>query len=132
MLLKQHPVMGNTTTLYDTIGETADAPTDKIRRKTRKLVNEARELDKRNAEKNELIRFFKSARDTLTNLDARKEYDKSIGIETVIHNETLPIFPAVRCSWCTRKSWIAPQPRETIVISFTLHVVDGALGSRYR
>ena len=73
--------------LYDAIGVSADASTDKIKKKTRKLVSEVRESDKRNSEKNELIRFFKSARDTLTDPDARKEYDASIGIETLPRDE---------------------------------------------
>ncbi|CAN0597906.1 unnamed protein product, partial [Ectocarpus sp. 12 AP-2014] len=42
---------------------------------------------KRNSEKNELIRFFKGARDTLTDSDARKKYDESIGIETFARDE---------------------------------------------
>lgn len=73
--------------LYDAIGVSADASTDKIKKKTRKLVSEVRESDKRNSEKNELIRFFKSARETLTDPDARKEYDASIGIETFVRDE---------------------------------------------
>jgi curved DNA-binding protein CbpA len=88
MLLNQHPVMEPTPTLYDAIGVSVDASADKIKRKVRKLVEEVRGSDKRNTEKNELIRFFKSARDTLANPDARKEYDQSIGIETVSNNDT--------------------------------------------
>ena len=69
--------------LYDAVGVSADASADKIKRRTRKLINEVRESDKRNAEKNELIRFFKRARETLCDPDARREYDRSIGIETI-------------------------------------------------
>ncbi|AAK14503.1 unnamed protein product [Ectocarpus sp. 4 AP-2014] len=90
MLLSFHecPGMENTApNLYDAIGVSADASADKIRRKTRQLVNEVKESDKRNSEKNELIRFFKSARETLTDSDARKKYDESIGIETFAREE---------------------------------------------
>ncbi|CAN0248645.1 unnamed protein product [Ectocarpus sp. 6 AP-2014] len=90
MLLSFHkfPGMENTApNLYDAIGVSADASADKIRRKTRQLVNEVRESDKRNSEKNELIRFFKSARETLTDADARQKYDESIGIETFARDE---------------------------------------------
>lgn len=90
MLLSLHnyPSMDNTApSLYDAIGVSADASADKIRRRTRQLVNEVKESDKRNSEKNELIRFFKSARDTLTDAGARKEYDESIGIETFARDE---------------------------------------------
>jgi len=73
--------------LYDAIGVSADASTDKIKKKTRKLVSEVRESNKRNSEKNELIRFFKSARETLTDPDARKKYDASIGIETFVRDD---------------------------------------------
>lgn len=73
--------------LYDAIGVSADASADKIRRKTRQLVNEVKESDKRNSEKNELIRFFKGARETLTDSGARKKYDESIGIETFARDE---------------------------------------------
>ncbi|CAM9103103.1 unnamed protein product [Ectocarpus sp. 8 AP-2014] len=73
--------------LYDAIGVGADASADEIKRKTRQLVNEVKESDKRNSEKNELIRFFKSARETLTDPDARKEYDGSVGIETFARHE---------------------------------------------
>ena len=76
-------IEGPVPNLYDAIGVTADASADKIKRKTRKLMNEVRESDKRNREKNELIRFFKNARNTLCNADERKEYDTSIGIETI-------------------------------------------------
>lgn len=90
MLLSLHkyPSMENTApNLYDAIGVSADASADKIRRRTRQLVNEVKESDKRNSEKNELIRFFKSARDTLTDSDARTKYDESIGIETFARDE---------------------------------------------
>lgn len=73
--------------LYDAIGVSADASSDKIKRKTRQLVNEIRGSNKRNSEKNELVRFFKSARDTLTDPGTRKEYDESIGIETFGRDE---------------------------------------------
>jgi len=81
--------MENTTapTLYDAIGVNVDASSEKIRKKTRKLINDVRESDKRNSEKNELIRFFKSARGTLCNPFERKQYDASIGIETVVKEE---------------------------------------------
>lgn len=77
----------NAPNLYDAIGVGADASADKIKRKTRQLVHEVRQSDKRNSEKNELIRFFKSARETLTDPDARNKYDESIGIETFARDE---------------------------------------------
>jgi len=80
--------MESTSTLYDAIGVSVDASTEQIRKKTRQLVNDVRESDKRNSEKNELIRFFKRARETLINPDTRKEYDQSIGIETISNDET--------------------------------------------
>lgn len=80
--------MESTPSLYDAIGLSADASSDKIKKKTRKLINDVKESDKRNSEKNELIRFFKRARDTLTDSDGRKQYDESIGIETVAKNES--------------------------------------------
>lgn len=73
----------STPNLYDAIGVNADASADKIKRKTRKLINDVKESDNRNSKKNELIRFFKGARETLTDRDAREEYDRSIGIETI-------------------------------------------------
>lgn len=69
--------------LYDAIGVGADASSDKIKKKTRKLIHEVRESNKTNSAKNELIRFFKSARETLCDARARREYDSSIGIVTV-------------------------------------------------
>lgn len=69
--------------LYDAIGVGVDASSDKIKKKTRKLIHEVKESDKKNSAKNELIRFFKSARETLCDARARREYDSSIGIETV-------------------------------------------------
>ncbi|CAM9104074.1 unnamed protein product [Ectocarpus sp. 12 AP-2014] len=81
--------MENTTpNLYDAIGLSADASVDMIKKKTRKLINEVRESDKRNSEKNELVRFFRSARETLTDPGARKEYDESIGIQTFARDES--------------------------------------------
>ncbi|CAM9206813.1 unnamed protein product [Pylaiella littoralis] len=71
--------------MYDAIGVGADASTDRIRKATRRMVNEVRASDKRNSEKNELIRFFKRAREVLTDPRAREDYDRSIGIETVGH-----------------------------------------------
>lgn len=80
--------MENTTpNLYDAIGVSADASSERIKKKTRKLINEVRQSDKRNSEKNELIRFFKSLRKTLCDPSERKEYDASIGIETVAKQE---------------------------------------------
>lgn len=73
----------STPNLYDAIGVNADASAEKIKRKTRKLINDVKESDNRNSKKNELIRFFKGARETLTDRDAREEYDRSIGIETI-------------------------------------------------
>lgn len=73
---------------YDAMGVSADSSADKIKKKTRKLISEVKESDKRNSEKNELIRFFKSARDTLVDPDARKDYDESIGIDTVAKTES--------------------------------------------
>lgn len=88
MLPKQHSNMENTTpNLYDAIGVNADASSESIKKRTRKLINEVRESDKRNSEKNELIRFFKSLRKTLCDPSERKEYDASIGIETVAKQE---------------------------------------------
>ncbi|CAM9092433.1 unnamed protein product [Ectocarpus sp. 12 AP-2014] len=72
--------------LYDAIGVNAGASAEKIRRKTRKLINDVKESDKKTSEKNELIRFFKDARETLSDRDARIEYDRSIGIETISAN----------------------------------------------
>lgn len=69
--------------LYDAIGVGVDASSDKIKKKTRKLIHEVKESDKKNSAKNELIRFFKNARETLCDARARREYDSSIGIETV-------------------------------------------------
>ncbi len=69
--------------LYDAIGVGVDASSDKIKKKTRKLIREVKESDKNNSAKNELIRFFKSARETLCDARARREYDSSIGIDTV-------------------------------------------------
>ena len=77
-----------TPNLYDAIGVRADASADKIKKKTRKLVTEVRESDKKNSEKNELIRFFKSARETLVDPGQRKQYDESIGIETFARDES--------------------------------------------
>ena len=80
--------MENTTpNLYDAIGVSADASSERIKKKTHKLINEVRESDKRNSEKNELIRFFKSLRKTLCDPSERKEYDASIGIDTVEKQE---------------------------------------------
>lgn len=76
-----------TPNLYDAIGVSADASSESIKKKTRQLINEVRESDKRNSEKNELIRFFKSLRKTLCDPFERKEYDASIGIETVAKQE---------------------------------------------
>ena len=69
--------------LYDAIGVSADASPEEIRRTARARMNEVKVSDKPRSEKNELIRFFKRARDTLTDPAARQEYDLSIGIETV-------------------------------------------------
>lgn len=77
--------------LYDAIGVGADASADEIRKTTRKLMTDVRESDNRNSEKNELIRFFKSARETLMDNRAREEYDRSIGIETI--NDMASVVP---------------------------------------
>lgn len=80
--------MENTTpNLYDAIGVNAEASSDEIKKKTRKLMNEVRQSDKRNSEKNELLRFFKSVRETLCDASQREQYDGSIGIETAAKEE---------------------------------------------
>ena len=69
--------------LYDAIGVSADASPEEIKRTARARMNEVKLSDKPRSEKNELIRFFRKARDTLTDPAARQDYDLSIGIETV-------------------------------------------------
>ena len=78
--------------LYDAIGVNAEASSDEIKKKTRKLMNEVRQSDKRNSEKNELLRFFKSVRETLCDASQRERYDSSIGIETAAKEESCVPF----------------------------------------
>jgi len=76
--------MSDTTpTLYDTIGVSADASADEIRTIIRQLANEVRDSRKTKFEKNELLRFFSNTRETLTDSYKRRQYDMSIGIETI-------------------------------------------------
>lgn len=86
--------MGDTESpnMYDAIGVGADASADEIKKATRRLVTEVRESDKRKSEKNELIRFFKRAREVLVDPNTREEYDRSIGIDTISNSNSNIVY----------------------------------------
>lgn len=92
-LISKSNMENMTPNLYDAIGVSAEASSDEIKKKTRKLMNEVRQSDKRNSEKNELLRFFKSVRETLCDSSQRERYDGSIGIETAVKEEDQSCVP---------------------------------------
>ncbi len=105
--------------LYDAIGVNAGASAEKIRKKTRRLIHDVRESGQTDEEKIELIRFFKSARDTLCNPDSRREYDATIGIETVGASDE-----------CTQEAAVVPfELASSIQHPFGALGALGALGS---